>query len=234
MRTPANRTESPHQTPDQSAAESPSQADLTRGNIIAVATREFASKGFSGARVDEIAELTETSKRMIYYYFANKEGLYIAVLEQAYRGIREIEAQLNLDHLDPVEAIRTLVGFTFDYQWQHEDFVRLVMVENIHKGVHLGTSRAMKGLNVSIIDTLERVYDRGVTEGLFRPGLDKIDLHMTISALAFFNVSNRHTFSIIFGRDLSDSLTLAHRRQVVIDTVLRYVQASTAMSDAER
>lgn len=204
----------------------PTQADLTRANIIAVATREFASKGFSGARVDEIADLTATSKRMIYYYFTNKEGLYIAVLEEAYRDIREVESRLNLDHLDPVEAIRTLVGFTFDYQWEHEDFVRLVMVENIHKGIHLGASRAMQGLNVSIIQTLEQVYSRGVADRIFRPGLDTIDLHMTISALAFFNVSNRHTFSRIFGRDLTDAETLARRREVVIDTMLRYVLAA--------
>jgi AcrR family transcriptional regulator len=205
--------------------EEPTQADLTRANIIAVATREFASKGFSGARVDEIADLTATSKRMIYYYFTNKEGLYVAVLEQAYRGIREIESQLDLDHLEPVQAVRTLVGFTFDYQWEHEDFVRLVMVENIHHGVHLGTSREMRGLNVSIIDTLARVYQRGVAGGLFRPGLDQIDLHMTISALAFFNVSNRHTFSKIFGRDLTEPAILASRRDVVIETVLRYMAA---------
>jgi AcrR family transcriptional regulator len=214
------------ESPASSDADGPSQADVTRANIIAVATREFAAKGFSGARVDEIADLTATSKRMIYYYFANKEGLYVAVLEQAYRGIREIEARLKLDHLDPVEAIRTLVGFTFDYQWEHEDFVRLVMVENIHNGIHIGASRDMKELNVSIIDTMKQVYDRGVAAGLFRRGLDQIDLHMTISALAFFNVSNRHTFSRIFGRDLSDPATLARRREVVIDTVLRYVRAT--------
>jgi AcrR family transcriptional regulator len=208
----------------EGAAE-PSQADITRANIIAVATREFASKGFSGARVDEIADLTATSKRMIYYYYTNKEGLYVAVLEQAYRGIREIESQLNLDHLDPIEAIRTLVGFTFDYQWEHEDFVRLVMVENIHYGVHLGTSREMRGLNVSIIDTMTRVYTRGVADGLFRAGLDQIDLHMTISALAFFNVANRHTFSKIFDRDLTDPVVLGRRREVVIETVLRYIRA---------
>jgi AcrR family transcriptional regulator len=215
----------PAESPLADTAPEPSQADLTRANIIAVATREFASKGFSGARVDEIADLTATSKRMIYYYYTNKEGLYVAVLEQAYRGIREIESRLNLDHLDPVQAFRTLVGFTFDYQWEHEDFVRLVMVENIHCGVHLGTSREMKGLNVSIIETMTRVYTRGVAAGLFRAGLDQIDLHMTISALTFFNVSNRHTFSKIFDRDLADPATLAHRREVVIDTVLRYIKA---------
>lgn len=212
----------------QSEGSEPTQADLTRANIIAVATREFASKGFSGARVDEIADLTATSKRMIYYYFTNKEGLYIAVLEAAYRDIRDVESRLDLDHLDPVEAIRTLVGFTFDYQWEHEDFVRLVMVENIHKGIHLGASSAMQGLNVSIIQTLEQVYSRGVKAGIFRPGLDTIDLHMTISALAFFNVSNRHTFSRIFDRDLTDPEVLARRREVVIDTTLRYVLAETA------
>jgi AcrR family transcriptional regulator len=212
--------------PGTAKGEEPSQAELTRANILSVATREFASKGFSGARVDEIADLTATSKRMIYYYFTNKEGLYVAVLEEAYRGIREIEAQLNLDHLDPIEAIRTLVEFTFDYQWEHEDFVRLVMVENIHNGVHLDASREIRGLNVPIIDTLKRVYDRGVAAGLFRPGLDQIDLHMTISALAFFNVSNRHSFSKIFGRDLKEPLSRSRRREVVTDTVLRYVQVT--------
>ncbi len=224
MTTPQATAES---DPDN-RTEEPTQAELTRANIIAVATREFASKGFSGARVDEIADLTATSKRMIYYYFTNKEGLYIAVLEQAYRGIREIEAQLDLDHLEPVLAVSTLVGFTFDYQWEHEDFVRLVMVENIHHGVHLGASREMKGLNVSIIDSLARVYQRGVTAGLFRPGLDHIDLHMTISALSFFNVSNRYTFSKIFDRDLTEPAILANRRKVVIETVLRFMAADGA------
>lgn len=227
MKTPTASPESSGTVqPEAAKADEPSQAELTRANILSVATREFASKGFSGARVDEIADLTATSKRMIYYYFTNKEGLYVAVLEEAYRGIREIEAQLNLDHLDPIEAIRTLVEFTFDYQWDHEDFVRLVMVENIHNGVHLDTSREIQGLNVSIIDTLKRVYDRGVAAGLFRPGLDQIDLHMTISALAFFNVSNQHSFSKIFGRDLKEATARARRREVVKDTVLRYVQVT--------
>jgi AcrR family transcriptional regulator len=205
--------------------EEPTQSDLTRRNIIEVATQEFSRKGFSGARVDEIAELTNASKRMIYYYFENKEGLYIAVLENAYRGIRKIESALNLDHLEPAEAIRTLVAFTFDYQWSHEEFVRLVMVENIHHGVHLEASKAMRNLNVSVIETMKRVYDRGCKDGAFRPGLDQIDIHMTISALTFFNVSNRYTFSKIFNRDIADAKVRARRREIVIDTVLRYMLA---------
>jgi len=136
--------------------------ELTRRNILAVATREFAEKGYSGARVDEIAAQTNTSKRMIYYYFEDKEGLFVAVLEDAYRRIRQIEATLDLVDLEPEAAIRALVGFTFDYQNSNEDFIRLVMVENIHQGIHLARSRAIQDLNVSVINTLREIYERGV------------------------------------------------------------------------
>jgi AcrR family transcriptional regulator len=195
----------------------------TRRNIIAVATSEFAEKGFSGARVDEIAARTSTSKRMIYYYFGDKEGLFVAVLEEAYRRIRAIEATLKLDHLDPESALRALVGFTFDYQNANEDFIRLVMVENIHSGVHLARSKVIQELNVSVIDALRDIYGRGVSTGVFRDGIDEIDLHMSISALCFFNVANRSTFSRIFKREMNTPPALARRREVVIDTILRFV-----------
>lgn len=198
--------------------------ELTRQNILNVATREFAEKGYSGARVDEIAARTNTSKRMIYYYFEDKEGLFVTVLEEAYRRIRQIEATLDLAHLEPEDAIRALVGFTFDYQNSNEDFIRLVMVENIHQGVHLARSRAIQDLNVSVIHTLRDIYDRGVSQGLFREGIDEIDLHMTISALCFFNVSNRATFSQIFKRDMTAPEMLAKRRETVIETVIRYLK----------
>jgi AcrR family transcriptional regulator len=198
--------------------------ELTRQNILAVATKEFAEKGYSGARVDEIAARTNTSKRMIYYYFEDKEGLFVAVLEDAYRRIRQIEATLDLAGLEPEAAIRALVGFTFDYQNSNEDFIRLVMVENIHQGVHLARSRAIQELNVSVINTLRGIYERGVKDRIFRKGIDEIDLHMTISALCFFNVSNRATFSQIFKRDMASADMLAKRRETVIDTVIRYLK----------
>ena len=190
--------------------------------ILAVATREFADKGFSGARVDEIAAKTSTSKRMIYYYFGDKEGLFIAVLEACYAAIRQIERSLDLKGLSPVDALRRLTEFTFDYQNANPDFVRLVMVENIHNGVHIARSTVIQSLNVSIVEVLAEVYHRGVAEGVFRPGIDVVDLHMTMSALSFFNVSNRATFGRIFGRDMSSPQALAHRRAVAADTVLRY------------
>ena len=123
-------------------------AENTRANIIEIATEEFAEKGFNGARIDEIAARTNTSKRMLYYYFRDKEGLFIAVLEQAYRRLREIEAELKVDHLEPEAAMRALVAVTFDQHAANEDFVRLVMVENIHRGEHRAKSRGIQELNV--------------------------------------------------------------------------------------
>jgi AcrR family transcriptional regulator len=200
-------------------------AESTRRNILDVATAEFASKGYSGGRIDEIAARTNTSKRMIYYYFADKEGLYVAVLEEAYRRIRSIENTLDLEHLDPEEALETLVGFTFDYQNANPDFIRLVMVENIHHGEHLKKSRAIHDVNVSVIDKIKRLYQRGVAAGVFRKGLDPVDIHMSISALCFFNVSNRATFSTIFERDMASPKALGKRRAIVVDTILRSVRA---------
>ena len=198
--------------------------DGARKDILAVATDEFARNGFSGARVDEIAARTRTSKRMIYYYFTDKEGLFVAVLEAAYARIRSVEAELDLAGLPPEEALRKLTELTFDYQNANPDFVRLVMVENIHNGVHLARSKAIQALNVSALEALRDIYERGLASGAFRKGIDIIDLHMTISALSFFNVANRATFSRIFNRDMASRKALEHRRQVAAETVLSYVQ----------
>jgi AcrR family transcriptional regulator len=197
--------------------------ESTRRDILAVATDEFARNGLSGARIDEIAARTKTSKRMIYYYFGDKERLYLAVLEEAYRKIRAIEAGLDLERLRPVEALKKLVGFTFDYQNGNEDFIRLVMIENIHHGRYLDKSQIIQKLNVTAIDAVKRLYTRGVEEGLFRKGLDPIDIHWAISALCFFNVSNRATFSRIFKRDMASASALAARRRHAVDMIVRYL-----------
>jgi AcrR family transcriptional regulator len=193
-------------------------------DILNIARGEFSRKGYSGARVDEIAARTKTSKRMIYYYFGGKEALYVAVLEDAYRRIRTIEATLHLEDLEPAEALRKLVGFTFDYQNAHREFVRLVMIENIHDARHMKRSKVIQDLNVTVIDAIRRLYLRGVENGVFRERLDPIDIHMTISALCFFNVANRATFSTIFKKDMASPPSLAARRAEIVETVLRYVR----------
>jgi AcrR family transcriptional regulator len=215
----------PQETPGEGVeAGRTNDPERTMADILKVATAEFADKGLAGARIDEIAALTRTSKRMIYYYFESKEGLYIRVLEEAYRRIRHIESELHLEDLPPEEALRTLVGFTYDYQLANPDFIRLVMNENIHRGEFLARSSTIRSLNVSVISTVAAVYARGVKAGVFRPDIDSIDLHMSISALCFFNVSNRHTFSLIFERDLDSTAAIAARRNSIIDMVLNHVR----------
>jgi AcrR family transcriptional regulator len=196
----------------------------TMANIIEVAMAEFAEKGLAGARIDEIAATTHTSKRMIYYYFESKEGLYLAALEESYRRMREIESQLNLEDLAPESALRRLVEFTFDHHASHESYIRLVITENMNRGQYLAQSKSIQQLNVPAISSIHSLYERGVASGAFRSGLDPIDLHASISALTFFNVSNRHTFGLIFKRDLSDPEVAARRRASIVEMILRFVR----------
>jgi AcrR family transcriptional regulator len=197
----------------------------TMAGILEVATAEFAEKGLSGARIDEIAAATQTSKRMIYYYFGNKEGLYVAVLEESYRRMRAIEAEQQLADLAPEAALRKLVEFTFDHHQGNPDYIRLVMNENMARGVYLAQSKTIRELNVPAIQAIRQLYDRGVEGGVFRPGLDPIDIHASISALTFFNVSNQHTFGLIFKHDGQTPEALATRRHSVVELIVRFVRA---------
>ena len=209
--------------PTPAAVKRSHNPERTMAGILEIASAEFADKGLDGARIDAIAAATHTSKRMIYYYFGSKEGLYLAVLEEAYRRTRATEAELHLDDLPPVAALERLVGFTFDHHHSNQAFIRLVMNENIQRGQYLAQSELIEQLNKPAIHAVEQLYQRGLASGEFRPGLDAVDIHASISALSFFNVSNRYTFGLIFQRDPDCAQLLARRRANVIDMVLRFV-----------
>lgn len=198
--------------------------ERTRENILEVATAEFAEFGLSGGRVDAIAEKTRTSKRMIYYYYGNKEGLYLAVLEKAYRKIRSLESDLELADMPPDQALRQLISSTFDHDERNPDFVRLVSIENIHHAMHMKRSAEIAELNISVIRTIQEILDRGVREEIFKRQVDAIDLHMLISAFCFFRVSNRYTFGTIFQRDLSEPALYNRHKQLISDAVLAYLR----------
>ncbi len=196
----------------------------TREDILIVATEEFATHGLAGGRVDAIAERTRTSKRMIYYYFDSKEGLYLAVLERSYRKIRTLEADLQLSSIEPEEALRTLISTTFEHDEANPEFVRLVSIENIHHAAHMLRSEAIRDLNVSVIETIAAILERGVATGVFRRKADPIDVHMLISAFCFFRVSNRYTFGTIFRRDLSEPDTMRRHKGMIADAVVSYLK----------
>lgn len=199
--------------------------ERTRSDILAVATDEFAQNGLSGARVDAIAERTRTSKRMIYYYFGSKEDLYRAVLERAYSEIRAIEAGLDLQKSDPVAGLRRLIEQTFESDEAHSAFIRLVMIENIHKATHLAGMRdTLRTINGRVIAILDDLLRRGRDAGQFRADVEAIDVHLMISAFCFFRVSNRPTFETIFDIDLTEPNRRARHKQLLADAVIRAVQ----------
>ena len=201
-------------------------ADRTRTEILDVATREFADRGFSGARVDEIASQTRTTKRMIYYYFGSKEQLFVAVLERAYAAIRAAEQTIDVDDLDPPAAIRRLAELTFDHHESHPEFIRLVSIENIHRADHITGRDDFAGQNSPAIELIERILARGRREGSFTRTIDAVDLHMMISAFCVFRVANRHTFGAIFDRDLTDPALRSRYRKMVGDMVVEYLGAA--------
>jgi len=194
--------------------------EAVKQDILAVAISEFAAHGLSGARIDNISARTRTSKRMIYYYFGDKLGLYTRALEAAYQEVREGEGSLELAHLPPKEALARLVAFTFDHHRDHPDFIRMVMIENIHNAENLMLSDVIRDQNVAVIDKLRDICQRGEAEGVFRAGIDPVALHWHISAASFFNVSNRPTFSAIFGAALFDEASQAALKESVVQAIL--------------
>jgi AcrR family transcriptional regulator len=185
-----------------SAARPGRDADRTRASILAAATHEFARHGLGGARVDRIADRARSNKRMLYYYFGNKEDLFLAVLERVYADIRAAEQDLNLLDGSPVNGVRRLIGFTWRYFLEHPEFLTLLNSENLHKATHLKRSRHIRAMNSPLIATLAELLRRGRRAGVFRDGVDPLQLYISIAGLSYFFLSNNHTLSTVFGRDL--------------------------------
>ncbi|SDB81035.1 DNA-binding transcriptional regulator, AcrR family [Raineyella antarctica] len=199
----------------------------TRAEILQVATAEFARSGLSGARVDEIAALTRTTKRMIYYYFGGKGGLYAAVLEEAYAGIRRAEQKLDLAALSPVEAMRTIVEFGFDYHAEHPELGRLVSIENIHHAEHLRASERQIPINTPVLAMLDEVLARGWEDGSFRrPGVRSIDVHLMAMSWAIFQVTNRPTIEASFGHDMAAPENRATARRIAVEAILAWLRTT--------
>lgn len=197
----------------------------TQQKILAAATAEFAQHGLGGARVDRIASRAGANKRMLYYYFGSKEDLFLAALEASYAHIRSAERELDLEHADPREALKRLVDFTWRYYLDHPEFVALLNSENLHQGRHVRRSRRVRELHSPLVGTLRDILRRGERSGLFRRGVDPVELYISIAGEGYFYLSNRYTLSRIFGRDLMAPRALAgrarHIRAMVLNAVRR-------------
>jgi TetR/AcrR family transcriptional regulator len=195
--------------------------DRTREVILAAAQIEFAGKGLDGGRVDRIARRAKVNKRMIYHYFGNKQGLYLTALERVYADLRGTERKLVFTHLDPETAIRRLVEFNFDYMRQHPELISLINNENLHRAKHLRTSKTVRELHSPLVASIGEILKRGVEQGIFREGLDPMQIYITTAAVGFFYLSNNWTLSAIFGIDLGTAAACARRKRHNVDIILK-------------
>lgn len=200
-------------------------AEATQKRILSSAKREFATSGLAGARVDVIAEKADANKRMIYHYFGNKESLFTRILEDAYSDLYEAEQKLALDHLTPKSALVHFVKFTWNYYLNNPDFITLVNSENLHRGVHLEKSATLRSVSQNRLRILENLLKRGEREGDFRPGIDAMQLHISIAAIGYYYITNRYTGNIIFKCDFMSPDMLNKRVDFNVDSILRIVQA---------
>ncbi len=202
----------------------PRNAERTRGEILAAATAQFAAHGLGGARVDEIARSAGVNKALLYHYFGSKQALFVAVLEATYARIRGAEAALQLEQLDPPEAMRRLVEFTWSYFLANPEFITLVNSENLHGAKHLKRSRRVRSLHHPLVERIEEILARGQAAGDFRDGVDAVQLYITIASLGYFYLSNAHTLGTVFERDLLAPAATAERLRHIQDVVQGYLR----------
>jgi AcrR family transcriptional regulator len=195
-------------------------AEATKRRILQAARSEFARFGLGGARIERIAKAARTNKRMLYYYFGNKEGLFLAALEATYDDIRAAERRLHMEALEPLEAIERLVRFTWDYFVAHPEFMMMLNSENLHKARHLKKSKQIHAMNSPLIAMIGKILNRGEKEGSVRPGVDPLQLYISIAALAYFYLSNAHTLSVTFGRDVLSKREMKQRIEHIVELVI--------------
>ena len=192
------------------------------------AREEFCERGLDGARIDRIADLAEVNKRMLYHYFGNKDGLYTAVLGEAYAEIRQGERMLQLDQFGPEEAMERLVRFTFRHFLEKPWFIRLLTTENLQNARFLKTLSGIKDLHSPLVRQIEDILRKGVETGVFRTGVDPVQLYISIAGLGYFYVGNRHTLSVIFARDLGQTVPVQEREAHAVDVVLSFLKFGVA------
>jgi TetR/AcrR family transcriptional regulator len=198
-------------------------AAATRARILQAAMHEFAAKGLDATRIEDIADLAGANRRMTYYYFGSKEGLYLAALEAAYFELVEVEEAIDVDALGPIEAIAAMVAAKFDHYVKYPHYVEFVKMENLYRARHLRTSKRIAEMRAPLISIIKRVLDRGVATGVLRKGVDPLDLYLSICALGFFVFSNRHTLGVIFNTNVTGAAALRRRRTLVVDMIKAYL-----------
>ncbi|MGX1101373.1 TetR/AcrR family transcriptional regulator [Amorphus sp. MBR-141] len=203
----------------------------TRQRILEAALVEFGARGLDAARIEDIAAQAETNRRMAYYYFGSKEGLYLAALETSYLQLVEVEEAIDVEAMGPMEAIEALVAAKFEHYVRYPHYIEFVKMENLYQGRHLKRSTRIAEMRAPLISIIQRVLRRGEATGVMRRGVDPLELYLSICALGFFIFSNRHTLGVIFGVDVTEASALVRRRKLIVDMIRAYLTNDAADDD---
>jgi TetR/AcrR family transcriptional regulator len=218
----------PQRAPEKRAPVRRRNSAKTKDTILKAATAEFCRRGFDGARVETISARSKSNIRLLYQHFGDKTGLYVAVLEHVYEEIRSKEQALRLDEFAPDEAMRRLIDFTFVFFATHRDYVALINNENLLRARHMRRSKLIRSLTVPLVTSIREILARGEAEGVFRRGVDPVQLYISITALSYFHVSNRHTLSAMFDRNLASPAWLTERRRHAQDLLMTWLTRDAA------
>lgn len=205
-------------------------AQATRKSILDAGIAEFCEHGLSGASTARIVERAGCNIRMLYHYFQSKELLYKAALQEVYNDLRSQEAGLNILDRPPVEAIEALTAFTYDYMAATPTFIKMVLAENLLQGEFIRAIESIPRSSRPLIETIQTLLDRGEAAGVIQPGINAMQLYISIVALSFIHISSRYTLSVTFGVDLSSEAIVTERRQHVVDLIGTYVKAQPGRS----
>jgi AcrR family transcriptional regulator len=203
-------------------------ADATRAKILQAALSEFSERGLPAASTDDIAARCGVNKRMIYYYFGSKEGLYLAALELVFENLVARERDMQIEHLEPPAAIEAMINLKIDYYVENPHFISFLSMENFYKARHLRKSKKLRMFRAPLTDVITRILDRGQRSGHFRQDVEPVDFYVSMCALCIMYFSNQYTFGAIFGREMLTPANVERRRRAVIDFVLSYLQTPNA------
>lgn len=195
----------------------------TQEKILAAAQVEFARRGYDGARVDAIVARAKISKNLLYHYFRGKEDLYIRILERTYEILRRRQSDVPVNGLDPLNAMIRLCENTFRVFVEEPDVIIMLNTENLHRAKHIAKSTIIRSMYDKLAENLREILREGEEQGVFRKGVDPVELYISISGLGYFYLSNQYTLSMLFNRKLAAPENIEHRQAHLVDMVISYL-----------
>ena len=201
----------------------PRNAKLTQARLQRAATRLFSERGYNGVSLNQIAARARVDKALVFHYYASKEELYAAALQDVYRRPDIIEERaLEIGKTAP-EKLSHLLEAMANFQEENPDYVRLLLWENIDQGRHIRKRSHLLGK--SFFPRFEKIVRDGIAHGELRPNLVPEHLFINFIGLCFIYHSNRDSLARELPVDPADPKVRAKGLRQALKLVLEGVRA---------